>query len=281
MGSRITLSTWLQFPGIAISVAALLAALFPVRAEEHNVFGEKTASEAALMGIFYDLKQTQDGKPSNVDVNEYWRILDEFFSKGWDESVLNRYYRITRPLYTTQVYIPNINADSAPKAFGAGRNIKPSRWVIHYKGQVSPPENGTYRFCGAADDVIAAAVDGRTVLLKPLHAPVDRTFPKTGWRRDKDGPEEGIRASTSRLYNGNWIEMKADQVYDLDVLIGERPGGQFYAFLMIEKKGGSYETDKDGPVLPIFQIAPYDTPVPTQDRAPRFAKDAPIWKSYQ
>jgi len=232
------------------------------------------------MGIFYDFKQSQDGKRTNVDVNQYWNILDEFFSKGWDESVLNRYYRITRPLYTTQIFIPDINADSAPKAFGAGPNVLPSRWVIHYKGQVSPPESGTYRFYGSADDLIAVAIDGKTVLLNPLHSRTKVVFPLTNWERDRSTNPEGPWAANSRLLAGDWVDMKSDQIYDLDVIIGERPGGQFNAFLMIEKQGGNYQMTKDGPILPIFQIAPYDTPVPEGHRGTPFAKGL-IWKSYQ
>ncbi|MDR1191122.1 MAG: hypothetical protein LBK60_05565 [Verrucomicrobiales bacterium] len=252
------------------------------RAQERNVFGEKNVSEAALMGIFYDLKQTQDGKPTNLDVNQYWAVLDEFWSKGWDETVLNRYYRITQPLYTTQIYIPNISAASAPSAFGAPPSVKASRWVIHYKGQVSPPERGTYRFWASCDDVIGIAVDGKTVLAKPWSSTATQVFPKTNWVRDRNKTNPlGLKTQNNRLQAGDWVELKSDEIYDLDILIGERPGGLFDAFVMIEKQGGQYEQTPEGPVLPVFQVAPYDTPPPVDKRGPRFAKGGLIWKSYQ
>ena len=93
--------------------------------------------------------------------------------------MLNRYYRFSKPLYTTQIFIPDMNANEGPKAFGAEKLVKPSRWVIHYKGQVSAPEPGTYRFWGIADDVMAAAVNGKTVLVGQRR---DMKMPKTAWR---------------------------------------------------------------------------------------------------
>src|SRR5271167_3791405 len=155
-----------DFSFLVVCVVAVLGGALHCAADaQSSAFGKSTQSEAALIGVLYDLKQTQDHKPTNVDPETYSAVIDEFLSKGWDESVLNRYYRVSKPLYTTQIFIPNMNADKAPEAFGAERTVKPSRWVIHYKAQVSPPSGGTYRFWGIADDIMAAAVNGKTVLV--------------------------------------------------------------------------------------------------------------------
>ena len=244
-----------------------------------DTFGQKTQSEAALMGILYDLKQTQDRTPTNVDAGTYWKVLDDFFSKGWDETILNKYYRVSRPLYTTQIFIPQISANEAPKAFGAEATVKPSRWVIHYKGQVSPPEDGTYRFVGSSDDFIAVAVNGKTELIAPLRElSPGHSFPLTNWK-SSDG--FGLQAADGSFVNGDWVTMKAGEPIDLDVIIGERPGGVFNAFLMIEKQGASYEMKNGHPILPIFQVAPFDTPSGDPKLQPEFLKDSPPWKSYQ
>jgi hypothetical protein len=240
---------------------------------DSSVFGQSKQSEAAFIGVLYDLKQTQDHKPTNVDPETYSAVVDEFMSQGWDENVLNRYYRVSKPLYTTQIFIPNMNADNAPKAFGAEKTVKPSRWVIHYKGQVSPPETGTYRFWGIADDVMAVAVNGKTVLVGNRQ---DTRLPKTTWHASE---RDGAPAGDGNLRPGDWLNLKAGEIIDLDVIIGERPGGLFNAFLMVEKQGANYETDRRGhPILPILQIAPYNTP-----KAPdaEFATGFPTWKSYQ
>ncbi|MEJ0000107.1 MAG: hypothetical protein WDO13_13625, partial [Verrucomicrobiota bacterium] len=256
-------------------LAALAAAAAPVRADsdsDTSVFGQ-SASEAAFVGMLYDLKQTQDHKPSYVNPGTYSTIIDEFLSTGWDESVLNRYYRVTKPLYTTQIFIPNMNADRAPAAFGAEKMVRPSRWVIHYKAQVSAPEPGTYRFWGIADDVMAAAVNGKTVIVGNRF---DTRLPRTNWHSSE---RDGAHAGDGNLKAGDWFTLGPNEIIDLDVIIGERPGGVFNAFLMIEKQGASYQTDRRGHViLPIFQVAPYDTP---RTRDADFATGFPPWKCYQ
>jgi len=257
----------------ACFIALLGSTSVLAKGDDPSVFGQSKQSEAALIGVLYDLKQTQDHKPTNVDPEVYSTVVDEFLSKGWDEGVLNRYYRVSRPLYTTQIFIPNMDANEAPKAFGAEKTVQPSRWVIHYKGQVSPPESGTYRFWGIADDVMAVAVNGKTVLVGNRR---DTRLPLTNWQASE---RDGAHAGDGDLRPGDWMPLKATDIIDLDVIIGERPGGIFNAFLMVEKQGASYNTDRRGHlILPIFQIAPYNTP-PTRDA--EFATGFPIWKSYQ
>ena len=242
-------------------------------ADDSAAFGQSTQSEAALMGVLYDLKQTQDHKPTNVDPDTYSKVVDEFLSQGWDESVLNRYYRVSKPLYTTQIFIPNMNADLAPRAFGVEKTVQPSRWVIQYKGQISAPEAGTYRFWGIADDIMAAAVNGKTVLVGNRR---DMELPRTNWHASE---RDGAEAGDGNLRPGDWMTLQAGEIIDLDVIIGERPGGLFNAFLMVEKQGAVYSTDRRGhPILPILQVAPYATPATNNAE---FATGFPVWKSYQ
>lgn len=265
---------------IAIAVA-LLSPARNLMADEINVFGQETGSDGAMMGILYDLKQTQDHKLTWVNPVSYYLVVDEFLSKKWDESVLNRYYRVSRPLYTTQIFIPTMAADAAPKAFNAENKVKPSLWIVHYKAQVSPPEDGTYRFVGSADDMLAVAINGKTVLSAPLFDPQGAHLPLTKWITPEPGGILGL--DFGNLVNGDWIQLKKDDAVDLDVIIGECPGGLFSAFLLIEKQGGHYQQDASHhAILPIFQVAPYDTPPPASPRwAPPFAKGYPPWRSYQ
>src|ERR1700677_1400660 len=98
-------------PGRGILTTGLLLLLLacaPALADDDqsSVFGKSTQSEAALMGVLYDLKQTQTHQPTNVDPERYSAVIDEFLSHGWDENILNRYYRFSKPLYTTQIFIP-------------------------------------------------------------------------------------------------------------------------------------------------------------------------------
>ena len=266
-------------PRFAMTVFTLLVlgGLAMAQGAENDTFGKTTSSEAALIGVLYDLKQTQDKKPTSVDAASYCTVVDEFLSKNWDESVLNRYYRVANPLYTTQIFIPHIAANAAPKAFGAEKTVKPSLWIIHYKGQVSPPSPGSYRFWGCADDMLAVAVNGKTVLVGNRH---DLRLPNVKWKASEP---DGAQAANDNLRPGDWMDLKADEVIDLDAIIGERPGGYFNAFLLIEKKGEIYEKDQKGyPIFPIFQVAAFDTPALNNLAAePSFSKGFPPWKSYQ
>jgi len=202
--------------------------------------------QAALIGILYDLKQTQQRQPTQETERTYRGVISTFLQSEWDEDILNRYFRVTRPVYTTQIFIPSMNADQAPLAFGVSDVVAPRLWVVHYKGQVAPAVGGIYRFSGEADDIIAVRINGRTVLVagRPDCLP-----PKSVWNSSE--PESHGR----RL--GDWISLKAGEVVDFDVIIGERPGGQFLALLYIEKQGA---TESGHP--PIFKLAP--TPAPTR-----------------
>jgi hypothetical protein len=267
--------------GFLTAIGSVLLLASPVRADDPDtsIFGQKTQSAAALMGVLYDLKQTQDHQPTGMDPDNYNHVVDAFLSKGWDESVLEAFYQVSRPLYTTQIFVPNMDAATAPEAFGAAQTVKPRLWIIHYKGQVSAPETGTYRFWGAADDACDVAVNGKTVLVANRY---DTRTPHMDATWQTTAPK-GAQAADDPLIAGSWMDLKAGEIIDLDVIIGERPGGQFNAFLVIEKQGATYPMDGQGhPIFPIFQVAPYDTPeLKDIGREPLFSKGYPIWKSYQ
>jgi hypothetical protein len=57
---------------------------------------------------------------------------------------------------------------------------------------------------------------------------------------------------------GDWVELSASATVDIDILIGERPGGIFHALLLYQKKGESYPLNGKGEIiLPLFQVAPF------------------------
>jgi len=253
----------------SISTLAILATC--VSAMATDVFGSSTRNEAALIGILYDLKQDQKRQAINED---FQTLLGDFMRDGWNEDVLNRFYRATRPLYTTQVFVPLFGADHAPKAFGVEDIMEPRQWVIHYKGQVRPPTPGTYRFVGMSDDLLAVAVDGKTVLLAEHGG---SRLKDHGWR---DAPRDQMRTSSGPSVAGDWFPVGAGEIIDLDVLIGERPGGEFGAWLMIQTQGTGYERDSEGKeILPAFQLGECD--VPASERCGRKSKPDELWSGVQ
>jgi hypothetical protein len=223
--------------------ASLLAAAAPfAAAQDDSSFGTSTKTgEAALIGILYDLKQTQQREPTKETTASYRHVLTEFYQSDWDEAVLNRYFRVSRPVYTTQIAIEAMSADQAPKAFGVDHVVEPRMWAVHYKGQVAPPEDGLYRFSGQADDIMAVRVNGRLVLVAGQR---DCLPPPGVW-----SPPEPTQPNSPT--HGDWIALKAGETVDFDVLIGERPGGRFHAHLFVSKQGAPFQGSRP----PYFKLA--------------------------
>ncbi len=255
-----------------------LFALMPVALHAADVteFGSTTRNTSSLIGILYDLKQTQDGEKTPMDVPRYNKFINKFIASEWDEAVLNDYFRAPLPLYTTQIFLPLMPASNAPRAFQVADVVKPMFWVIHYKGQVSAPETGDWRFWGYGEEVCSVAVNGKIVLLSNWK---EITTPSVKWERHND---RGQPIASGALHAGDWMHLEKDQVIDLDVLIGERGGGVFCSFLMIEKRGETYRMLNGAPVLPVFKLAPSTIPQPEVPRTgPLITQDGPIWKGVE
>ncbi|NJK93372.1 MAG: hypothetical protein HC904_17095 [Blastochloris sp.] len=63
---------------------------------------------------------------------------------------------------------------------------------------------------------------------------------KTNW----SGPVNFERVSIPKLRPGDWMELKQGEIIDIDIVVGERPGGSFEAMLAYEKKGVNYPKEK-------------------------------------
>lgn len=262
------------------ALAALLALLPLSSPAAESSFGSKESSGGALIGIIYDLKQTQKREKSGINPKSYIPLVEKFLDRNWDESILNDYFRAARPLYTTRIFIPATEARNAPIAFGVENVMKPASWVVHYKGQVSPPEDGTYRFLCFSDDMMVVAVNGE-VVCEGSHG----AHPYySNWREDagQRGPKVPTRWKGNPLIYGEWIELKKDEPVDLDVLVGERPGGWFSAFLLYQRKGESYEMENGVPLYPIFELSdsPLTEPVSQRD-GPSFGQVDERWTAHQ
>ena len=261
---------------IFLSIAWLGAlALFPghARAARQSDFGGSDGTEAALIGILYDLKQNQQGKPSDVTDESYPSVIGESINSDWDEGVLNRYFRVSRPVYATRIFIRTITADQAPKAFGVSEVVEPRLWLVHYKGQVVAPLDGVYRLAGFADDFLAARVNGKTELVSGRF---DCIPPDVTWSSSEP---DGLPVGNGAIRYGDWFSVKAGEVIDLDVLVGERPGGIFSAWLYIQRKGETYPQRDGFPVLPVFQLS--EGPPPASDVPYSPPRESSVWKTLQ
>ena len=250
------------------------------------LFGFKEAQAGGtLVGRFYDLKQFRDRKPNPafaklgggpLAVKE----LSEFIKGGWNSGSLSEFFQAPSPLYATQIFVPGMSANEAPKAYGVEKEVKPMAWIAHYKGKVSPPTSGVYRFVGAGDDHLAVRLDGRLVLDaggrmvsnfktdRPKSAAYPYAYNQSAW----------LNANRGGFTVGNRMELRAGQFYDIDVVISEGPGGLFHALLLFEQEGVNYEKDgKGNPILPIFRLA--DSKTERNAGYPPFKADGPIWRA--
>ena len=238
-----------------------------------NPFGMRKQEIGALKGTFYDLKQTRSGRSTDVTPQEYGETAIRFVQEGWRESILSGYFRSNRPLYTTQIMIPNMPADEGPKAFDLQRKVKPSRWLIHYQGRVSPPRSGTYHFVGGGDDILMVRFDRKLVLERNWNAHSD-------WKSLKDY-DYGFSGIPKGFAKGDAIQVRAGEWYDMEVLIGEQPGGLVFFCLLIEEEGGNYEKDAKGnPILPVFRVA--EGPMPKLEEGqtlPPYSAEGQVWKA--
>lgn len=274
-----------------------------------NPFGMINPNENALEGTFYDLKQTSKRKESDVTNESIRDIIAEFVNRGWKESILNDYYRASQKLYQTKIYMPVMPADGAPAAFNCEKEVQPSRWIVVYRGMVTPPRSGKYRFVGAGDDVLVVRFNGKHVFdhgftsgttgvylagngIKVLkeEAEDDNMLAKLKKDYPMKLPVQFHEYESTRNWNGaigglavgKEFEAEAGKTYPIEILISEIPGGLFCASLLIEEIGQKYTASPSGaPIFPLFRLDSELPAATTVDNAPPYDPQGPVWKRVQ
>ncbi len=221
--------------------------------DEVGVFGSGQSIGNDFVGTFYDFKRDQSGRTIPMSWDSFLHELKEFVHKDWRPSTISRFYRSPKKLYATTFMVPSTLSMLAPTAFGEPDTLG-YFWAVHYKGQLVYPEDITFRFRGEADDIMLVRVDGKLVLvgciLQPGHVDFSRDI----------APRWQSHSADSRKHNGfevgDWISLKAGEPLDMEVLIGEVPGGVFRAKLVVEVKGVEYEENIRGtPIFPVFKTS--------------------------
>jgi hypothetical protein len=254
-----------------------------------TAFGFKGSGGGGLKGHFYDLKQTADRKPTDIKADglrnqngnytpgmlAHLKVMDDFFKANWDEKILQQFYQAKDTMVTYQVFIPMMSASKAPEAFSVEKEVKPAHWIVHYKGTVTAPKDGAYRFVGLADDTLAVRFDGQNAFLAAI-----QRMDSSALFSEKDMP---LRAQLG-VSVGKWFQVERGKSYPIEVLISEVPGGAFQACLMIEER----QPEKPYPkrtfdptklAYPVFQtkkgipVPPYEKPNMTPP-----ANALPNWK---
>jgi hypothetical protein len=216
--------------------------------ELDSLFGGDKAFGNELEGTFFDLKLDRDGDPAEMDEKYYKEVLRQFCSSWNIRRFERKYFMAPKKKYATMFMLPIMRAEEAPKAYGVEDVVKPKQWVAFYTGHIAPPETGRYRFWGIADDVLMVRINRKLV--------IDANYPGmdiTEWSSD-DERNRKYKMSGQGLVVGDWFRLKKGVPAEMEVLVGERPGGWFFCHLLIEQEGVEYPTGADGrPILPVFK----------------------------
>jgi len=201
-------------------------------------FGYTGQTEGTLEATLFDMKRNRSGKA--ISVNRQGEIR-EFTDSSWALSNLtSKFYTAKNKLYSSFWMIPCGPADRAPVAFGVEGDIQPSGIGALYQGTYTPGRNMKMRFVGFADDVLVVRLNGKIVLNGSLNAGyADVPYNRGGPSIPGMGPTN----------TGAWLDLKAGETYDLEILIAEIPGGFFYVWLLYQIEG------RDQPI--IFTTKPF------------------------
>lgn len=223
--------------------------------EEMTLFGGKSSASVGndFVGTFYTLELDRRGRKTGISDMQYCQELRKFLQNNWSPRTFAPYYRAPRKLYATQFMIPPITSDLGPSQFDmGGKNVDPIHWLIHYKGRIARKEGGKFRFWGVGDDVLEVRVNGKEV----LNACWD-------WQREAISDWQPSSEDDRKYFMGHgvsavgdWFELESGTPVDMEVLIGEDPGGTYAAMLVVEESGVEYPKNRDGaPILPVFKTA--------------------------
>jgi hypothetical protein len=251
-----------------------------------TTFGVGQSIGNDFVGTFYDMKRGRSGNNiPNAGLDGFVNILHSFMKKGFDTKQLSRYYRSPKKLYTTIFAMPPDLSLMAPQAFGEYDTVG-YQWMVHYKGDLVYPEDITFRFWGAGDDVLAVRVDGEFVLVAVTWFRDGVEILKDFWH-DTSADSLKYALGNGSSVVGDWITLKAGEPLDMEVMMAEIPGGNFQAILCVEVQGVDYPRNpfRNGPTLPVFKTEPPSLDLMEKIHAGLYEGDAtttngPVFRDY-
>ena len=184
---------------------------------------------------------------------EYESVISDFLQSGFRKSILSKYYRSPRTLHASTIMIPLALSTVAPVSFH--EDLKYSYcWAALFEGALVHKDGITFRFWGAADDVLAVQVDGELVLNASFRA--DGTNPYAPWWSSPAPYSQQLLGNQYRT-GSKWITLEPGVPLDFKAIVGESPGGEFAAQLLVEVEGEEYPlNDQGAKIFPIFATEP-------------------------
>jgi hypothetical protein len=223
-----------------------------------TLFGSDNNNGNGLTGYFYDLKQTPDHTPTDMNVDKEVSMLRKFFSSGWNEDDwTGKYLESQKPLYANEFLTPIIESAEGPKAFGLGNTCQPGYWCAIYHGKITSSRSGDFRAAGYGDDFLVVRINGQVVLDSGYYEPV------TSFKASKIYPGLWMatrpRSTYAQTVVGPSFHLDTGENVTIDVLIGDAfapsGGGKCGYFLFLLEDGKDYPTDASGdPIFPLLQL---------------------------
>ena len=252
-----------------------------------TAFGFKSGGKG-LEGTFYDIKQAATSHPPARKIASGAKIqavLQEFFQKGWNKDVLKKYFSPNVKMRTVRVFIPVLGPEEATRAFEVEKEVEKSQWVILYSGSVIAPKNGKFRFRGRGDNILAVRITKGGVSQNVFFDSAGgfardvKLFPgcqniKNGQPPGTSGDPKNKRPNETSV--GPWFEVKTGEEVQVDILMGELPGTNFEAILMIEEEGKTYAPAGS---YPVFEMAQGIDPVKIERMPPPVATERVIFRA--
>ena len=286
-----------------------------------------------LQGVFYDLKQTRGGRPTDAmgdpaKENDHTRdkilpVLKEFINGPWRREydkdgqvhypALDGYYCSPTRLWNSCFYTRQIKATEAPAAFLCGKEVNTGGWACIYSGNVVAPFSGKFRFVGYADDIMLIRFNKQIVFdygwysatlgvnLWFMGEKLDSYKAVLSGRPENERQRRLIADSviyskhkldvycpefdsSHGIAKGPVLEVEEGQVYPIEILISEVPGGEFTMLLFVEQldeNGQPLESNPDSFTLfrTTLDLPPQNTR--EDDRRffmPKFKPYGPIWR---
>jgi len=214
-----------------------------------SVFGNTQSIGNDLEGEVYSLLYDRKGGTISMGQDMFRDVLRKYVLSGWNNSILARYYRLPKKLYSTYVMVPPIPTALAPGVFGAP-GLADYFLFVKYEGQLVHKEDIRFRFWGMGDAYIFVNIGGKEVLMSSW----DFHHPYFDWWQSHAGGDRSYILGNQRMVVGDWIDLKAGESVDMKVLFGEWLGGYVSGMLLVEVDGVEYPRGRhNGPLLPIFK----------------------------
>jgi hypothetical protein len=218
-----------------------------------TLFGDGQSAGNDLEVTFYNLNLTARGTTASMNPDAYQNTLLKFLDSGWDRKVLDKFYKSPTKRYATTIMIPMVTSEVGPNAFGEDMNYG-FCWAAVYEGKIVHKDPITFRFWGASDDVLVVRVDEEVVLNACW--PTDTLGKYKDWNTKAPINYQDYLGNQFRV-GGDWITMEPGVPKRFQAIVGESPGGQFHAQLLVEVEGEEYELNHRGTELfPVFAMEP-------------------------